>query len=214
MNGRGRVLALAVGALCAATALGCRQGMYDQAKVKPLARSAFFEDGAGARPLPPNTIPRGFLRTDRAYWTGIGADGQPVDALPMPADRELLLRGQKVFNVFCSPCHDRTGSGNGMIVRRGFKAPPSFHLDRLRQAPLGHFVSVMTEGFGQMPSYASQVPIADRWAVAAYVRALQRSHDVAVSQLTAEERARLDAAAAASENPAATPPHQETPVRR
>ena len=196
--------------------------MYDQAKVKPLARSAFFEDGAGARLLLANTIFCGFLRIDCAYWTGIGADGQPVNALPVPVNHELLLHGQKVFNVYCSPCHDRTGSGNGMIVRRGFKPPPSFHLERLRQAPLGYFVSVMTEGFGQMPSYAGQVPIADRWAAAAYVRALQRSHQVSLSQLTDEERSRLEAPAAppgdgaASEGPAAAspPPHPETPIRR
>jgi mono/diheme cytochrome c family protein len=198
--------------LLASFAGGCRQDMYDQAKVKPLAASAFYPDGAGARPLPPNTIPRGFLRTDRTYWTGLGADGKPVDALPVKLDRALLERGQRMFNVYCSPCHDRTGSGNGMIVRRGYKQPPSFHVDRLRGEPVGYFVTVMSNGFGEMPSYASQVPIADRWAIAAYVKALQRSRDTALSQLTAAERAGLAAAGEAA--PAEPPAGPEGPVRR
>jgi mono/diheme cytochrome c family protein len=194
--------------------------MYNQAKVKPLAESAFFDDGAGARPLPPNTIARGFLRSDRAYWTGLGADGQPIDALPMPVDRELLRRGEKEYNVFCSPCHDRTGAGNGMIVRRGYKQPPSFHDEKLRRAGLGHFVNVITDGFGQMPSYASQVPVADRWAIAAYIRALQRSHAYTLEYLSVEERARLEAGALAPTPPASPAPdsagsgHSEGPPAR
>jgi mono/diheme cytochrome c family protein len=197
--------------MLALLALGCRQGMYDQAKYKPLARSAFFADGTSARPLPENTVPRGFLRADRAYWTGVGADGRPVDALPVEADDALLRRGRRVYDVFCAPCHDRTGGGEGMIVRRGYKRPPSFHDPRLREAALGHFVSVMTEGFGQMPGYAAQVPIADRWAVAAYLRALQRSHATPYAELSAEERARL-AQVAAAHSPTGPAAHGGAPA--
>jgi mono/diheme cytochrome c family protein len=181
--------------------------MYDQAKYEPLEASRFFADGTSARPLPAHTVARGFLRTDPGYWTGVGADGRAVDALPMPLTPELLTRGRKVYETFCSPCHGLAGAGDGMIVQRGFKQPPSFHDPRLRAAALGYFVDVVSRGLGQMPAYASQVPVADRWAVAAYLRALQRSQSVPYAELSADERARLESSDAPA--PAAGSPHHE-----
>jgi mono/diheme cytochrome c family protein len=146
--------------------------MHNQAKYKTLAESDLFADGLSARPLPAHTVARGFLR-DTPFDTGLGADGRPLAAFPLPVTRDLLARGEQRFNIFCSPCHDRTGSGRGMIVQRGYKQPPSYHIDRLRSSPVGYFYNVITEGFGVMPSYAPQVPVADRWAIAAYIRVLQ-----------------------------------------
>jgi mono/diheme cytochrome c family protein len=175
----------------ALAAAGCRQNMHNQAKVKTLAESDFFADGVGARPLPAHTIARGFLR-DTPFYTGLGPDGKPLAAFPFPVTRTVLERGEQRFNIFCSPCHDRTGSGRGMIVRRGYKQPPSYHIDRLRNSPVGYFYNVISEGFGVMPSYASQIPPGDRWAIVAYVRALQLAENARLADLSPEERQRLD----------------------
>jgi mono/diheme cytochrome c family protein len=148
--------------------------MVDQPKYKPLAASELFDDRQSARPIVPGTVAVGALRTDTPYFTG-KSGGKLVDTLPVAVTKELLARGQQRFNIYCSPCHGQDGYGQGMIVRRGFRAPPSYHIDRLRNAPIGHFFDVMTNGFGVMPSYAVQVPVADRWAIAAYVRTLQFS---------------------------------------
>jgi len=155
-------------------ASGCRMNMHEQNKVKPYRASVFFPDGASARPLPAHTVARGDLREDEATYTGMKGN-QPVNALPFPLTREVLLRGQERFDIFCSPCHDRSGSGKGMIVQRGYKEPPSYAEDRLKNAPLGYFFSVMSLGYGVMPSYSSQISVADRWAIAAYIRVLQYS---------------------------------------
>lgn len=163
-------------------AAGCRQNMHNQNKVEPLEASALFKDGQGARPLPANTVPRGDLREGPAS-TGLGADQRPVAQMPFPVTREVLLRGQERFNIFCSPCHGRAGTGTGMIVRRGYKQPVSFHDPRLRGSQIGYFVNVMTEGFGVMPSYAPQVPVDDRWAIAAYIRVLQYSRNARLADL-------------------------------
>jgi mono/diheme cytochrome c family protein len=165
--------------------------MHDQAKVKTLGESGFFADGVAARPLPAHTVARGFLR-DTPFDTGLAADGRPLAAFPFPVTRAVLERGEQRFNIFCSPCHDRTGSGRGMIVQRGYKQPPSFHIDRLRTSPVGYFYNVMTEGFGVMPSYASQIPPGDRWAIVAYVRALQLAQNARLADLSAGERQRLE----------------------
>jgi hypothetical protein len=170
---------------------GCRNEMYDQAKVKPLSEGEFFANGQNARPLPPDTVARGFLREDKAMYAGIGLDGKFVKDLPLPMTRELLERGHERFDIFCSPCHGKQGNGLGMIVERGFKQPSSFHTDRLREQPVGYFFDVMTQGFGQMSSYAVQVPPEDRWAIAAYVRALQFSQHAPVAELSPEDRAKL-----------------------
>ncbi|MEX0716376.1 MAG: cytochrome c [Planctomycetaceae bacterium] len=166
--------------------------MADQPRVDPLERSAFFADGLSARQPIAGTIPRGRLVTDDAFATG-RRNGELVTEFPVTVNRELLERGRQRFDIFCAACHDRTGYGQGMVVRRGFPAPPSYHIDRLRDAPPGHFFDVMTNGFGRMPSYASQVPVADRWAIAAYIRALQLSQHAEVSELSDEERKKLGA---------------------
>jgi hypothetical protein len=163
-------------------AAGCRQNMHNQHKVNTLGPSTFFEDGQGARPLPAHTVARGDLRQGATY-TGLDAAHKPVAQMPFPVTRELLLRGQERYNIFCSPCHDRVGTGQGMIVRRGYKQPTSYHIDRLRSAPVGYFFNVMTEGYGVMPSYAPQIPVKDRWAIAAYIRVLQYSQNARLADL-------------------------------
>ena len=174
-------------------AAGCRQDMHDQPKVKPYAKSEFFADRRSARPLVDGTIARGRLRDDPVLYTG-KADGKPVDAFPFAVTADVMARGQERFDIFCSPCHGRTGDGDGMIVRRGYRKPPTFHQDRLRQAPPGYTFDVITSGFGAMPDYAQQIPVRDRWAIAAYIKALQRSQHTDAGTLPAEARAALDAA--------------------
>jgi cytochrome c len=166
--------------------------MADQPRYEPLQRSTFFGDERSARLPVPDTVARGHLDADTAFFTGKSGD-TPVGTLPFPLTRELLQRGQERFEVFCAPCHDRTGSGNGMIVQRGYRRPPSYHIDRLRQAPIGHFFDVMTHGFGSMPDYADQVPPRDRWAIAAYIRALQLGQDATLADVPPPERQRLQA---------------------
>ena len=182
-----RWTSLVVGALLLAA---CQQQMADQPRYQPLQKSTFFGDERSARPLPPGTVARGELRLDDALSTG-KSSGVLVDTLPIPLTLALLERGQERFDIFCSPCHGRVGNGDGMIVRRGFRPPPSYHIDRLRQAPIGHFFDVMTNGFGAMPSYAAQVPLQDRWAIAAYIRALQLSQHATLADLPPAERQRL-----------------------
>jgi mono/diheme cytochrome c family protein len=171
--------------------------MHNQHKVQPLGASTFFEDGQGARPLPAHTVARGDLREgsagDSSAYTGLNAAGSPVAEMPFPVTRQVLLRGQERYNVFCSPCHGRLGDGLGMIVQRGYKQPASYHIERLRGAQVGYFFNVMTEGFGVMPSYASQVPVADRWAIAAYIRALQYSQNARLADLPAADRQKVEA---------------------
>jgi hypothetical protein len=169
---------------------GCRQEMYDQEKDKPLGQSNFYSDRRASRPLPDGTVARGWLRADQRLYAGKDGRGL-VTALPMPLTRELLLRGRERFNIFCAPCHDRTGGGRGMVVRRGYQPPPSLHDERLRDAPVGHFFDVMTNGLGAMPDYASQIPVEDRWAIGAYVKALQLSQYAPVSDVPPEKRAGL-----------------------
>jgi cbb3-type cytochrome c oxidase subunit III len=165
--------------------------MHNQHKIEPLEASDFFANGQGARPLPAHTVARGDLREGFPY-TGLDAANKPVDRLPFPVTREVLLRGQERFNIYCSPCHDRLGTGRGMIVRRGFKQPTSYHIDRLRSAPVGYFFNVMTEGFGVMPSYAPQIPVADRWAIAAYIRVLQYSQNARLTDLPPADRQKVE----------------------
>ena len=176
-----------------ALVVGCRQDMHDQPKYKPLAPSHFWDNGASARPLVESTVARGHLDDDVELYTGKTAGGKVVEALPLPLTSGLLKRGQQRFNIYCSPCHDRVGSGRGMVVQRGFKAPPSFHSDRLRQAPVGYFFDVMTNGFGAMLDYRAQVEPADRWAIVAYIRALQRSQQATLADVPPEVAAQLKA---------------------
>ena len=166
---------------------GCRQGMFDDAKYEPFEKSALFPDESSARPIPAGTVARGLLGEDRVLATGVGPGGT-FAANPLPITRERLVRGRERYDVFCAPCHDRVGTGNGMIVRRGFTRPPSFHEQRLRDIPDGHVYDVITRGFGQMPSYAKQVSVEDRWAIVAYLRALQLSQDADLGALPEDAR--------------------------
>jgi mono/diheme cytochrome c family protein len=152
--------------------------MVDQQKLKPLAEENFFADGRGSRVPPVHTVARGQLRDDQQFYTGKVGD-QLAATFPTPVTREMLTRGQERFDIYCAVCHGRTGEGNGMIVQRGFPQPPSFHEQRLRDAPVGHFVDVITNGYGVMYPYASRVSAEDRWAIAAYIRALQLSQHAA-----------------------------------
>jgi len=180
--------------LAAAALAGCRQDMQDQPKYIPLRPSSFFDDGRSERPLIEGTVARGHLDDDTALYTGMGPDGKPLDTFPFAVTKEVVERGQNRFNIYCAPCHDRTGSGDGMIVKRGYHKPPSYHIDRLREAPDGHFYDVISRGFGAMPDYAAQIQPHDRWAIVAYVRALQLSQNAAVSDVPAADRAQLGGA--------------------
>ena len=178
--------------LSALALAGCRQDMHDAPRYEPLEASTFFLDGRSARLPVINTVARGQLRDDALLYEG-KINGQLANEFPVPVTAEVMARGQERFNVFCSPCHGRTGQGNGMVVQRGFRAPPSYHEDRLRNAPVGYFFDVMTHGFGAMQDYAAQVPVADRWAIAAYIRALQYSQHATVDDVPVDERAVLAA---------------------
>ena len=184
---------LAMALVAVAVAAGCRRDMQDQPRYKPLGRNTFFRDQRDSRPAVADTIARGRLDPDSVWATG-RANGEPVRTIPVALTPELLARGRERYDVFCSPCHDRTGVGNGMIVQRGFRQPPSFHLERLRDAPDGHFFDAITKGFGVMPDYAQQVPIADRWAITAYIRALQLSQWATLADVPAAERRALEGA--------------------
>ena len=186
-------LLLLTAGLCLAGA-GCRRDMQDQPKMKPFRGSAYFADGLSGRQPIEGTVARGFLRTDTEYFTGkkSGQSGQPaqsaspqpspasafaddIDTFPFPITKETVARGRERYEIFCSVCHGMTGNGDGMVVRRGFRRAASFNDDRLRQAPVGHFFDAVTNGWGAMPSYSSQIPVQDRWAIIAYIRALQLS---------------------------------------
>lgn len=163
---------------------GCRQDMQDQPKMKAYRGTTFYADGLSARQPIEGTVPRGFLRTDSEFFTGTKATPSPaqdasfpddIDYFPIPITEEVVKRGRERYDIFCSVCHGLTGNGDGMIVRRGYRRAASFNDDRLRQAPVGHFFDAITNGWGAMPSYAPYIPVQDRWAIVAYIRALQES---------------------------------------
>lgn len=187
MNGRklGWIVMLAFGLAA------CRRDMGHQAYHRPLDASSVFADGRASRPLPEHTIARGQLREDELFFTG-HVNGKPVDLFPERVTAQMVERGRQRFDIYCAVCHGRTGEGNGMIVRRGFPTPPSLHIDRLREAPAGHFVEVIGNGYGLMYSYASRVEPADRWAIAAYIRALQLSQHAGLADVPSAERAKLE----------------------
>jgi mono/diheme cytochrome c family protein len=164
--------------------------MHNQPRYKPLASSEFFADHRSARPQVEGTIPRGHLRIDEARYTG-KINGEDIDQFPIPIIKADIERGQSRFNVYCTPCHGRLGDGNGMVVLRGFRQPPSYYSDKLMRAPVGHFFDVMTNGFGAMPSYASRVMSDDRWRVAAYIRALQLSETAKLTDVPTDQRSNL-----------------------
>ena len=175
-------------------ATACRQDMHNQPRYKALAESAFVSDHRSERPQVEGTIARGHLRTDPARYSGKFGDAD-VDAFPFPITRADLQRGQERFNIYCSPCHSRVGDGNGLVVQRGFRQPPSYYIDRLRQAPVGHFFDVITNGFGAMASYATRVAPDDRWRIIAYIRALQLSESATINDVPADQRQNLPAEA-------------------
>ncbi len=168
----------------------CRQDMHDQPRFEPLEGSPLFEDGRASRPRVAGTVARGERGWDPHLMEG-RVDGELASTLPFPLTLELLRRGRERYDIFCSPCHDRAGTGQGIVVQRGLKQPPSLHVERLRAAPPGYFFDVITRGFGAMLDLADRIPPDDRWAVVAYVRALQRSQDARVSDLTESEREHL-----------------------
>jgi mono/diheme cytochrome c family protein len=164
--------------------------MEVQPKYKPLDQSSFFEDNRSARPVVPDTVARGHLRTDELLYTG-KVNGTPADAFPFPITRQDLERGRERYDIYCAPCHGRLGDGQGMIVQRGFPPPPSYHSDRLRATPAGQYFDVITNGFGKMYSYASRVSPEDRWRIVAYIRALQLSQSASIQDVPEPARKQL-----------------------
>jgi mono/diheme cytochrome c family protein len=196
-----RVFVLLLTFHCLLFTVSCRQDMQDQPRMKPFRSTTFFRDGMSSRPPVAGTVPRGHLRADKEFFTGkkstagtsataavqtatptgaIAPQGttafpDDVEVFPLPVTHDLVKRGKERYEIFCSACHGMTGNGDGMIVRRGFRRAASFHTDNLRQAPVGHYFDAITNGWGAMPSYAAQIPARDRWAIVAYIRALQLS---------------------------------------
>jgi mono/diheme cytochrome c family protein len=169
----------------------CGNAMVYQPYKRPLESSQFFPNNSSARPVVPGTIPNNYDVENQWFYTGKTPDGQFVDGYPFPVTMDVLKRGQERYNIYCSPCHGFSGYGDGMIVQRGFSPPPSYHIDSLRQAPPGLFVNVITNGYGQMFSYAYRVEPADRWAIAAYIRALQLSQNASLDNVPATEQQKL-----------------------
>ncbi len=169
---------------------GCRLDMHVQPKYLPYEPTDFFGDGRSERPAIPGTVARGHLHDDELFYTG-QENGAVADKFPFPITKADIERGRQRYNIYCTPCHDYTGNGQGMIVQRGFPPPPSFHIQRLREAPAGHFYEVITNGYGVMFSYAARVEPADRWRIAAYIRALQLSEHAAVSDVPDADRSKL-----------------------
>jgi mono/diheme cytochrome c family protein len=183
---RSGALAALAGILVVTSA--CRIDMHVQPRENPLSRSDFFADRRSARPIVEGTIARGQLHEDTYFYTGkIGSN--PGDVMPFPVTKEVLDRGRERYNIYCAPCHSRVGDGNGYIPSRGFsRMPPSYHTPRLQKAPLGYFFDVMTNGFGIMPDYASQVSPEDRWKIVAYIRALQLSQNATTADVPAGQK--------------------------
>lgn len=183
-------LVLATVAL-AFSSVACRQDMHDQPKYIPLRASTFFADGNSARPLPAGTVARGHLREDSLLYTGKVGD-EPVDQFPFPVTEQVMARGREAFNAYCSHCHGQTGAGDGMVVQRGYTKPVALYDDKVRHKPVGHIFDVITNGFGAMPDHAAQVKVTDRWAIAAYVRALQASASGTIADVPDAQREQLD----------------------
>lgn len=180
----------AIALLAVLLAGGCRQDMHDQPRYRLNGSATLFSDGRAARPAVKGTVARGMLKTDAALWEGKAGD-KPVDQFPFPITREVIARGRDRYNIYCSPCHGLTGYGDGVIVTRGLKNPPSYHTDALRDQPVGHFYNVITNGNGSMLSYASRIPVRDRWAIVAYIRVLQQSQNVKFAELSREDQEKV-----------------------
>ncbi len=184
---RACILAVAA-ALLVSTA--CRQDMQDQPKYKPLGQNTFYPDGRNSRPVPANTIAIDELNDTDPYHTGM-SNGAFLETIPAAVDLKLLNRGRDRYDIYCSPCHGRLGDGNGMVAQRGLRAPADFHTDRLRSVPPGYLFQVISNGYGAMGDYGDQVPVDDRWAIVAYIRALQLSRNASLNDVPADGRAQL-----------------------
>ena len=207
MTSTSRFCMAASAALCLVFAAGCRylrQDMADQPKNRPLSPSEFFPDGRSERPLVENTVAHGAIAEDELFVP------KDSDKFPLPVNQELLERGEERYRIFCTPCHGLQGDGNGMVAVRGMKHPPTYHQDRLRQVPNGYIYDVITNGFGQMLGYSAQVPPRDRWAIIAYLRALQLSRNAKAADLPAELREKLKQ----SGGPSAAKPGSEPKPQR
>jgi mono/diheme cytochrome c family protein len=183
----------------------CRQDMHDAPRYEAFEANTQFTDGRAARIAPAGTVARGLLREDEALYTG-KIDGQAIEQVPFAMSHNDLRRGQERYTIYCTPCHGQLGDGNGMVVQRGLRQAASYHQDRLRQERIGYFYDVITNGFGAMQGYAEQVPVRDRWLIAAYLRALQLSQNASVNDVPADRRGQLDQSGAAPAAPAGTPP--------
>lgn len=177
----------------------CRQDMHDQPRYKAAGQSAFFADGRNNRPLVPGTVARGRLQEDDHLYRG-KIDGKPAETYPFPITADILKRGRDRYAIYCTPCHSPQGDGNGMVVQRGMKRPPSYHIERLQKSPPGYFFDVITNGFGAMYDYSERIDVNDRWAIVAYVQTLQQSQNTKASDLTPEERTKLSQAAKTGES--------------
>ncbi len=184
--------------LSSALVAGCRQDMHDTPRYEAFEASDFFADKRAMRPFVEGTVARGMLRDNDLFYTATSEDGELTTSLPpeVVVDTALLERGQQRFDIYCAPCHSQLGDGNGMVVQRGFKRPASLHDQRLRDERVGYFFDVITNGFGQMPNYAAQIAPADRWAVVAYIRALQLSQGATLDDVPADERRALESGVA------------------
>jgi mono/diheme cytochrome c family protein len=185
-----RITAVIVVASALLALAGCRQGMHDQPRYEPLSQSTFFADGRSSRAPVDGTVARGQLRDDPLLYTG-KVNGANATMFPFPVDERVMARGRERYDIYCSPCHARTGRGDGMVVQRGYREPPTVHSDRLRNEPPGHFFDVITNGFGAMPDYAAQIRPEDRWAIVAYIRALQLSGHATLVDVPPAQRGAL-----------------------
>ena len=188
---RFRIAGLLGGLLLAGGVAGCRLDMHDQPKYESYEASGFYPDGRASRVPPEGTVAQGQLHDDELLYTG-KLDGQDSELFPFPITEEVLRRGHERFDIYCSPCHDRVGTGQGVIVRRGMKRPPSLHITRLKEAAPGHFFNVITNGFGAMFSYSARINPEDRWAIAAYIRALQLSQGATAGDVSADDMAKVE----------------------
>jgi mono/diheme cytochrome c family protein len=194
----GRGFAAIVGVLAVTVAIaGCRQDMHDAPRYDPLEASSVLAGGASAQPLVDGTVARGQLNADTLLHTGM-LNGEPSAVFPFAITAEDLDRGEERYTIYCAPCHDGSGTGNGMVVQRGHKQAASYHIDRLRQMPVGYFFDVMTNGFGAMADYKAQVTVEDRWRIAAYIRALQLAYNATTDDVPADARQALDSATPAT----------------
>jgi mono/diheme cytochrome c family protein len=185
-----RAFRIGLAGLVLLAGVACRQDMHNQPKYRPYRASTFFEDGMSARVPVEGTVPRGHLNDDELLMTGF-ANGEVATVFPFPVDAEVMARGQEMFNAYCAVCHGLTGEGDGMVVQRGFTKPPTLVDDRMLSTPEGYFFNVITNGFGAMPDHAAQIKVDDRWAIVAYLRALQGAANATIEDVPPAERAAL-----------------------